>query len=108
MKELHAGQICLIIGCKYDPINIGKTCTLVEMLPAGFCRYNHPIDGSLQFAETGKSCWIVVGDGICCRKVLSGIQMDGHAIISPNHLMPITGESFDESIKEQLHEPEYA
>ncbi len=87
MGELKAGDLCLIVGCMKNPVNIGKVCQLVEPLWPGD-HFNSPGGKVLRryIGEDGLA-WLVVGDDLW----VGPDNYEGFSLVDPKHLMPLRG-----------------
>ena len=90
MAELKAGAQALIIGCVSNPVNIGKGCTLLELLPSGGAATN-PNTGALFANGSPYDGWLVLCDTLEAPMIdESGPSVEkGWSLVRPMHLMPL-------------------
>lgn len=89
MSELKAGDLCLIVGCVKNPVNVGKVCQLAELLRTGD-RFRSPHGRRYQYAGGGEA-WLVLGDGLW----IGPDNYDGYSLVDPRHLMPLRGDGVE-------------
>lgn len=99
--QFKPGDLALIVGASRFPENIGAVVELVAYVPASGI---YKSGGALLRAE-GES-WQVAGESVvgAYRDQLTGqiFRTPGHAIVNPDHLMPLCGDFAPEQQKTQV------
>lgn len=99
MSELQPGMLALVIGYRYEPVNVGKIVTLDRV-------FNNGDQGPTgRTYEGGSGAWMVRGDNLKCRTVDGIWHESEHAYVSPQHLLPIRPEQdpLHEKQQQELH-----
>lgn len=99
MSELRPGMLALVIGYKYEPVNVGKIVTLERIFNNGDLSYTGRI------YEGVSGAWMVKGDNLKCRTSGGAWSDSEYAYVSPQHLMPILPEvdPLDQKQQQELH-----
>ena len=93
-RPLQPGDLCLIVGYKNSPDNVGMLCRLVKFVDAGLFEYRGKTSAS------AGSYWLVDGDRLSVFRVISGVKKNtGWCLVAANHLMRIDGDPDAESDK---------
>ena len=81
--KLEPGMMCLVIGYKSDPANVGKVVTLVEYV----------LEGSLNLSGNPykSSAWVCYGKDLYSLSANTTVCRD-KGLFLPEHLMPIRTE----------------
>lgn len=102
MAELRAGALALVVGGQKNEVLIGRTVELVRLVAA---ESMVKIPGQPLFWNEAPARWLITKKGL--RVILSNKSvLQGFALISPQHLVPIDGDDFqheDEQQKELTH-----
>lgn len=90
--KLSPGMMCLVIGFRSSPINLGKVVVLEKTMQDG----DRTPSGSIFFPPSSSgNVWLVSGEGLHkCVKGINGdsFQPSSYAFKSEGHLMPIRPE----------------
>ena len=89
--KLSPGMMCLVIGFKSSPINLGKVVVLEKTMKDG----DRTPSGSIFRPSSSGNVWLVRGDGL--HKCVKGINGDtfppsSYAFKAEGYLMPIRPE----------------
>lgn len=89
--ELSPGMLCLVIGFKSSPINLGKVVVLEKTMQDG----DRTPSGATFRPSSSDNVWLVRGSGLHkCVKGISGdtFQTSSYAFHREGYLMPIRPE----------------
>lgn len=94
MKGLRPGGLALLLTTTWDlPLNVGKSVITEFILAPG--EVTRGLDGRWLANQTGKALWYVTGD--IWQSNTSGDIWYGFALVDAPSLLPIDGETFDET-----------
>jgi hypothetical protein len=94
--QFKPGDLALIIKSQRRPENIGKACELIAfMVPGEHLQFE--FGGLRTITHIGSNpAWLVAGDG-----VVASNESVGFALVRPENLMPLQGDSAPSSQKAQ-------
>lgn len=95
MSKLEPGMLALVIGCKNNPVNIGKSVTLEAFVKAG---------DRFVLGKARRDSWHVSGNGLSCL-VGDEIVVGSDTLVASEHLLPIKPESdpLETKQEQELH-----
>lgn len=89
--EFKPGDLALIVGCIKSPINVGKSCTLKQLVqPDEIVYYPHECGGRpmLGIKNAGDLVWLVEGESL----ESSHHPVKGFSLVDPRFLWHLKGD----------------
>lgn len=100
-NNFKPGDLALIVGCRKDPVDIGKCVELVEFMePGAISEWRAPSHGKRVENCTGFRVWLVASDAL-----LSSSGCHGYTLCQEKHLQPLRGNFAPEQQKAKEAEP---